>query len=131
MRQRLKAETRLKNPEAAADLESQPWYVDPDGQWGGDDWLTIWFRWSYDGQCCTEAKYHVHIKDSAELLGMSCGPIQLHDDDGCVAFSFPLSASYAFGMLVGLDHVHEDAELVNSPDVPSDYYDLELEEVVR
>jgi hypothetical protein len=38
-RKRLKERFRRQVSEAAADFESQPWYVDPDGPAGGDEIL--------------------------------------------------------------------------------------------
>jgi hypothetical protein len=125
MRKQLQDKLRQNNPELSAELESQPWYVDPDGPWGGDDWLTVNYEWIDESDIIMCWQSYVHIETAQELKEAACGPVERYTvDEGCIEYSFPIKASYAFRVLQVFGHLPDDAVLMNSPDVPSDYYDL-------
>lgn len=121
-RKRLQEEFRKTNPKTAADLESQPWYVDPEGPFGGDDRLTIHFEWMAepnDSVRCWQSFFP--IRHASALQPFVCGPVRHHTKEefpGC-EFSYPLKASFALELLQMLGVLPEDAVLANDSDLPA------------
>ena len=120
-RKRLQEEFRKTHPEIEADLESQPWYVDPDGPYGGDDCLTIHYEWMAEPnnsvRCC-QSYLPLYLSDA--LRAVACGPVKRYTkkEFSTCEYSFPLTASFALSMLQHFGNLPPDAELVNETDVP-------------
>ena len=122
-RKRLQEEFRKSHPEKAADLESQPWYIDPEGPYGGDDWLTVHYEWIDMGapNCSTKcSQSFVPLYLSETLREFACGPVKRHTraEWPTCEYSYPLSASSALAMLQQFGLLPEEAVLANDTDRP-------------
>jgi hypothetical protein len=120
-RKRLQHEFRRENPQAAAEFESQPWYVDPDDPGGGDNMLTIHYEWIVepdDSLMCLQSFLPVH--HASLLHPYVCGPVRRYTEDEfpTCEFSYPLKASFALQMLQVFGIVPQDAVLANDSDLP-------------
>jgi hypothetical protein len=121
-RKHLKDEFRKQNPEGAADLESQPWYVDPDGPYGGDDMLTIPYEWIDMGvpNCSRHCRYSLMPISVTNLLQQfACGPVsgirKRNSSRSSTAIRSPHHLSHD---AQGVGVLPADALLVNETDLP-------------
>jgi hypothetical protein len=122
-RKRLKDEFRKEHPEAAADLESKPYYIDPDGPHGGDDMLTMHFEWiDMDVPNCPHWCWHssLPVHHASMLQPFVCGPVRRYTEEefSTCEFSYPLKASFALEMLQMSGLIPGDAVLANDTDLP-------------
>jgi hypothetical protein len=119
-RKRLQERCRKADAEAAADWESQPWYIDPDGPYGGDDTLTIHYEWSVPngGIKCSQSFVPLHL--AGLLREFSCGPVERHTkaEDPICEYTFPLTASFAISTLQHHGILPPDVEMANETDIP-------------
>ncbi|HEY3443592.1 MAG TPA: hypothetical protein VGK29_22735 [Paludibaculum sp.] len=120
-RKRLQDEFRNSHPEAAVALEGQPFYVDPDGPYGSDDWLRIEFEWIEEPNFavqCGHSFFPLHLSGMLQMF--ACGPVKRYskEDFPTCEFSYPLTASFALALLQQIGILPPDAVLANETDVP-------------
>lgn len=121
MRRRLKEEFRKEDPKAAAEIESKPSYTDPDGPYGGDDYLRIEYEWIVEPNesgWCVHSFTPLHLSWILEMF--ACGPVRRYtvEEFPTCEYSYPLTASFALALLQQGGILPADAVLANETDVP-------------
>ncbi len=128
-RRRLRDEFRHSHPEEAADLEKQPFYLDPDSSYASDDWAVCEWEWSTEtNQQLTCTRTFIHISEVPKLKPVTLGPVIVHEADEWCEFSFNFKASYAVAVLKSRGHIPADSVSWNENDAPMDFDTEALEE---
>ena len=111
-RRRLRDKLRQENPKLTAETEAQPWYVDPDGELGSDDYAVWNIEWNTDADHRTLGT-HRHLKTEylPHFIERSIGPVEQGDGDQRWEYSYHIRASFALQVLKIDGHVPADATL--------------------
>ena len=129
-RRRLKNELQKSNLSLAVEIESWPWYLDPDGPYGSDDFAQFQWEWMGEDQILQVCESYLPLSVLSELKEMTLGEVRQHslvgaDTDGCSDYSFNLKASYAIAVLKDSWMIPADSVLMNETDQPLSYDEQE------
>jgi hypothetical protein len=122
----IRDELRKSDPEAAAELESYPWYHDPDGPYAGDNFAQCSWEWSGEDQIIKCWDSFVDLKYIALFKKYMLGKLTQHSTSGVanednMDYSFNLRASYALAVLRAKQIIPRDSKLMNEDDRPLRY----------
>ena len=132
-RHTLKNELRKSNPSLAAEVESWPWYLDPEGPYGSDDFAQFEWEWTGEDQKMKGWNSYLPLDVLPEMKEVALGGVRRHsldgmETDGC-DYSFNLKASYAVAVLKNAGMIPADSVLMNENDQPLSYDEEEELEV--
>ena len=124
-RRRLRDELRETRPEIAAKTEAKPWYEDPDGPCGSDDFAIFDWSWLVEPDNTEHGwRSHVHISELPFLKSQMVGTLRRHsvsgvDNEDWIDYSFDLKTSYALSVLISKGLVPSDSILANDDARPA------------
>jgi hypothetical protein len=130
----LRDELRQSDPRLAADIESQPWYQQPDAYGAGDDWATLNWEWMGVDQILMGWTSYLPVADLPLITEQTLGRVYQHsvegvESDNWIDYSVNVKASYAFSVLRDAGMIPVDSILMNESEVPLSCDEEELEAI--